>query len=280
MDNIHFIALGGAGEIGANCYYLNIDGTGILLDAGQHPRKSGLESLPDFSFIENADIDYLIISHAHQDHIAALPFLVKRFPYVKIICTLPTKQIAFLTLHNAVSIVQEQLKDDEHLAAYDHEEVELLIRTIEVLKPGETMEIRGYNHRGSEPVLLRFFDAGHILGSCSVLLEYKGNKTLYSGDINISRQRILNGSALPRMKVNNLILESTNGSSNSMNLSSWKEESEKFAAAINRTVTGGGSVLIPVFALGKFQEICAEVIHLMNGGKIPVLPIYSGWMWL
>lgn len=275
-DSISFLALGGALEIGANCYYLNIDGTGILIDAGQHPRRQGVQSLPDFSLVESCDLDYVVISHAHQDHIAALPFLIKRFPYLKIIATPQTKQIAFLTLHNAVSILMEQLKDDEELTAYTHEEVELLIRSIEILRAGESMEIQGYNHKGSEPVVLSFFDAGHILGSCSVLFEYKNIKTLYSGDINLSDQRILAGAKVPKMKVNNLILESTNGSAASMELASWKEESERFATAINKIVTGGGSVLIPVFALGKFQEIFAEVIHLMNSRKIPDIPIYSG----
>ncbi len=273
---IKFTALGGAGEIGANCYYLNIDGTGILLDSGQHPRKTGLASLPDFSIIVNADLDFVIISHAHQDHIAALPFLIKRFPYLKIIATPQTKQIAFLTLHNAVSIVKEQLKDDEELAAFDHEEVELLVRTIETLRVGEVMELAGYNHRSRHPVLLEFFEAGHILGSCSVSLDYKGVKTFYTGDINLSSQRIQAGAVLPKFKVDNLILESTNGSQASQTLAGWETESARFASSINEISVNGGSILIPVFALGKFQEILGELAWLMKKRKIPVLPIYSG----
>ena len=86
---IKFLPLGGAGEIGANCYYMNIAGTGIILDCGMHPQKTGMDSLPNFSLIESMPVDYVLISHAHQDHLMSLPFLVKEHPYIKII-TIPT----------------------------------------------------------------------------------------------------------------------------------------------------------------------------------------------
>ncbi|HSP88188.1 MAG TPA: MBL fold metallo-hydrolase, partial [Ignavibacteriaceae bacterium] len=68
-----FLPLGGAGEIGASCFYLNIDGTGLILDCGMHPKKTGLEALPAFNLIKNLPVDFLLISHAHQDHLSALP---------------------------------------------------------------------------------------------------------------------------------------------------------------------------------------------------------------
>ena len=104
---IKFLPLGGAGEIGANCYYLNIAGTGIILDCGMHPQKTGLDSLPHFSLIENQPVDFVLISHAHQDHLMSLPFLVKRHPYIKIITTRQTRELAELTLHNSVSIMKK-----------------------------------------------------------------------------------------------------------------------------------------------------------------------------
>jgi len=64
---MQFIPLGGADEIGASCFYLNIDGTGILLDCGIHPQKKGIDSLPRFELIEDKPLDFVFISHAHQD---------------------------------------------------------------------------------------------------------------------------------------------------------------------------------------------------------------------
>jgi Cft2 family RNA processing exonuclease len=75
---ISFLPLGGAGEIGVTCFYLDINGTGIILDCGMHPKKRGKESLPRFDLLENKNLDYVLISHAHQDHINSLPFLIKK----------------------------------------------------------------------------------------------------------------------------------------------------------------------------------------------------------
>ena len=99
---IKFLPLGGAGEIGANCYHLNINDIGIILDCGMHPQKTGLDSLPKFDLLADKPTDYILISHAHQDHLNALPFLIKKFPHLKIITTPQTRAVAELTLHNAI----------------------------------------------------------------------------------------------------------------------------------------------------------------------------------
>jgi cleavage and polyadenylation specificity factor subunit 3 len=128
---IRFLPLGGAGEIGASCFYLNIDGTGIILDCGMHPQRTGLETLPAFDLIKDLPVDFVLISHAHQDHIGTLPFLVQRHPYVRIITTPQTRAIAELTLHDSVSIIKEQIGEDEELKIYSHEEIDLLIKSIQ-----------------------------------------------------------------------------------------------------------------------------------------------------
>ena len=102
---IKFLPLGGAQEIGASCFYLNIDDTGIILDAGLHPRERGINALPDFDLIKNENVDAVLISHAHQDHIAALPFLIRNHPYLQIFCTTQTLEIAEKTLHNSSRIL-------------------------------------------------------------------------------------------------------------------------------------------------------------------------------
>ncbi len=88
---IEFLLIGGEDEIGANCYYLNVNGTGVILDCGMHPKKVGLEALPEFNLLKDKPIDYVLISHAHQDHLNALPFLIKEYPHIKIVTTPPHK---------------------------------------------------------------------------------------------------------------------------------------------------------------------------------------------
>jgi len=120
---ISFLPIGGGNEIGANSYYLNFNGNGIILDCGIHPQKTGLESFPNFDLIKDKTVDSCLISHAHQDHIGSLPFLVKKFPYVKIITTPQTRALAELTLHNSVSILKKEIEEDD-FEFYTHDEVD------------------------------------------------------------------------------------------------------------------------------------------------------------
>ncbi len=271
-----FLPLGGAGEIGASCFYLNISGTGIILDCGIHPQKKGLESLPGFDLIKDMPVDYVLISHAHQDHIGALPYLVQKHPYVKIITTPQTRAIAELTLHNSVSILQEQLGDDENFKVYSHEEIDLLIQSIDYKPYGYTFNINGYKHSSNIDITASFYDAGHILGSAGILIEYDNRSLFYSGDINLDHQALLSGAVLPEKKADILILETTYGSTNSDDILDWDNEAQRMAASINKIFVNGGSILIPVFSLGKMQEIFKTIWKLMETNKIPGVDIYTG----
>jgi cleavage and polyadenylation specificity factor subunit 3 len=272
---IKFIPLGGAGEIGASCYYLNIAGTGIIIDCGIHPQKTGTESLPDFELIQDRDIDYVLISHAHQDHLGSLPFLVKKHPYIKIITTPQTRALAELTLHDSVSILSQQASEDE-LNIYTHEEIDLLIQSIGYRAFNEKFEVKGYNHKGTEPIKVTFYDAGHILGSASILIEYAGERIFYTGDVNLKSQSWIKGASLPSLKVNTLFLETTYGATDSSAINKWEKEAERFAAAANKILNKGGSVLVPVFSLGKMQEVLKTVWELMEKGKLTKTNIYTG----
>ena len=272
---INFVPLGGAGEIGANSYYINIAGTGIIIDCGMHPQKTGIEALPEFSLLENKDIDYVLISHAHQDHLSGLPFLIQRYPYIKIITTPQTRALAELTLHDAVSILSKQVTEDE-LKIYSHDEIDLLIQSIEYRAIGEEFELRGYNHKGSEPVRVTFLDAGHILGSASILIEHKGYKIFYTGDINLKAQSWMKGALFPKLKIDTLLLETTYGATDSSTLNTWKKEAERFASSVNKVINEGGSILIPVFSLGKMQELLKTIWQLMEKGGLVKTDIYTG----
>lgn len=272
---ISFLTLGGGNEIGANCYYLNFNGNGIILDCGIHPKLAGLQSLPDFNLIENTSVDHVLISHAHQDHIGALPFLVKKFPYVKIISTPQTRAVAELTLHNAVSILKKEI-DDEYLELYSHDEVDLLIKMIDYYEYGKEFDLHSFHQNETSKVQCKFYDAGHILGSAGIYLNNNGHKIFYTGDINLSAQALLPAADIPKEKINTLILETTYGATDSSLLLKWEEESLRFANGANKILIQGGSILVPVFALGKMQEMLATIWQLMKKGKIANVDIYTG----
>jgi cleavage and polyadenylation specificity factor subunit 3 len=271
---IKFIPLGGAGEIGANCYYLNIEGTGILLDCGMHPQKTGLDALPYFDLIENLPVDYVLISHAHMDHISSLPYLVQRHPYIRIISTPQTRAIAELTLHNSVSILKEQLGEDDEIKTYSHDEIDLLIQSIEYRSYGEEFELKGYN--GSRKIKAIFHDAGHILGSAGILIDSGNEKLFYTGDIKLSSQSLIDKAKLPKTNLNILLLETTYGSTDTGSILSWELEAKRFAFEANNIIGNGGSILIPVFSLGKHQEILSTIWKLMQKGTLTQTDIYTG----
>ncbi len=271
---IDLLPLGGADEIGANSYYLNIDGTGIVLDCGMHPQKTGLDSLPDFELIKDKPVDYVFISHAHQDHLNALPFFIKRYPHVKIVTTPQTRAVAELTLHNAISILKRQI-DDESFQIYSHEEVDLLIKSIGYKAYNDVFEVSGYNG-GKGKIKVEFYDAGHILGSTGILIQKDDFRIFYTGDINLSTQTIMSGAVIPESKVNLLITECTYGATDSNSLNNWEEEVNKFTSSLNKVLNKGGSILIPVFSLGKLQEILATLYLQMKKGKLTETDIYTG----
>jgi len=270
---IKFLSLGGAGEIGANCYYLNINDLGIILDCGMHPQKTGLDSLPKLSLLEDKSTDYVLISHAHQDHLNSLPFLIKKFPHIKIIMTPQTRAVAELTLHNAISILRRQV-DANEFEIYTRAEVDLLIKSINYKSYNEKFVLNSLN--SNIQVEAKFFDAGHIIGSAGILLTVDEKKIFFTGDINLSSQTILRGAKLPTEKIDILIMESTYGATDSLKLNNWEKEVERFSTSINQVINSGGSVLVPVFALGKLQEMISTIWLQMQQKKITTVDIYSG----
>jgi cleavage and polyadenylation specificity factor subunit 3 len=272
---ISFLPIGGGNEIGANSYYLNFNGNGVILDCGIHPQKIGIDSLPNFDLLKDKPVDYCLISHAHQDHIGSLNFLVKRFPYVKIITTPQTRALAELTLHNSVSILKKEIEEND-FEFYSHDEVDLLIKMIDYKEYQDEFELNSYHQLNEAKVSAAFYDAGHILGSAGILLENNNHKIFYTGDINLTSQTLLPGANLPETKIDTLILETTYGATDSEMLLDWNSESFRFAKEANKILNKGGSILIPVFSLGKAQEILATIWLLMQKRKLTTVDIYTG----
>src|ERR1700693_3944476 len=106
-----FINLTRRTEIGANSYYLEIDGRGLILDSGMHPKFEGEEALPNMNAIRGRKLDAIIISHSHQDHIGTLLLLMRRQPHARVFMTEPTTEIGNVLLHNSVNVMTRQREE-------------------------------------------------------------------------------------------------------------------------------------------------------------------------
>ncbi len=269
----YFTSLGGVGEVGASAHLIEIDGLTLLLDCGLHPKKDGKSSLPDFSLLRKAP-DAVIISHAHHDHCAALPYLLKIFPATVPYATEATVRILDRMLHNSVSVMEkihlEQGVEDYPL--YDHADVEFAVRRLYGIPMGQEFGVRP-----DSPVRISFSPAGHVLGSASVLIQGTNDSVFYTSDVCTVDQELMQGMTVPEeaSTVDTLIIESTYGASQEADLIVYEDEVSRFAQGINDVIDREGVVLVPSFALGRTQEVLNIISRLQDTGKIPHVPIYA-----
>ena len=272
-SRVTLLPIGGGREIGANSYLLQADGHDVLLDCGVHPKKEGVEALPDFSLLERAP-DVVIVSHGHVDHCGALPQLLKRFPAARPFATEATVDVMDCMLHNSVSVMTILARERNivEYPLYTHEDVVSAIHRAWAMELDEEFALRD-----DATATGRFYHAGHVLGSASVLLRLPGHTVFYTGDICTSDQELMGGlSPLDDSEdVDTLIIESTYGANVEADETTYEEQTDRFCAATNDVLGRGGAVLVPTFALGRTQEMLNIVARLQDSGRLPEVPVYA-----
>jgi cleavage and polyadenylation specificity factor subunit 3 len=275
-----FLALGATEAIGASSHFLKIEDTGIILDAGADPEQDGPASIPEFEVIrKNADwyVDHAIITHAHHDHMGALPLLIKSFPHVLVHMTRATRDLADLLLPASARL--QRRKQREGSAPFDplfsEEELEAYSYLYLTHDLEEEFDLTGV--RSHVSIKGKFYNAGHVLGAAGILLtSANGQRVFYSSDTSLRPQGIIPGGDYPNEPVDVLILESTLGADEEAENTTRRTEEKNFEEAIKRTVERGGTVLIPVFALGRAQEILALIDRSKKRGHISEeIPVYT-----
>ncbi len=268
--------LGGVREVGANSTYININNTGIIIDAGLHPTKRDKDAFPKYELLENEPVDFLIITHAHTDHIGALPYLIKMYPHIKIFAHKATSYLLDVMIRDTVKILQTQIStefSDEILSLYNRDILEKINQIIDELQFYDEKVILG--KRGDSDIILKLYPAGHILGASAIYLESDGMNLLHTGDLNLMKQPLIEKGDLPKHHLDILITESTNCNTNE-EIGFSESNIKRFAKFINDISNENGSILIPTFSLGKTQELLTLVHNLQYSGKITNIPIYTG----
>jgi metallo-beta-lactamase family protein len=245
----------------------------LLIDCGMF---QGIKSLREKNWapfpIHIGSIDTMILTHAHLDHCGAIPLLVRQGFRGKIYMTPPTRELAELILFDSAKIQEEDAKRANRYGYSKHHPARPLYTSEDVqqcLGQFETVE-------HSTPVTLspnirfEFRKNGHILGSCAVEMDCYGKKIIFSGDIGRYHSDFL----LPPASIKGadiVVMESTYGD----RLHPDADPGEQLAQVINQTVEGGGSVLMPSFAVGRAQGVMHLVNELKKQNRIPTnLPVY------
>lgn len=260
--------------IGANSYVLKTRSAQVVLDAGMHPKHEGSEAIPHYEFLEPGSTDSIIITHSHLDHVGTLPVFLQGQPQAKVFLSPETKELATAMLHNSVNVMQA--KRIEHGIAeyplFEHRELDDLEDSFEI----RAIE-RPFDLDPEGTVRGTFHDAGHILGSVGVTIEAEGKKIFYTGDVNFEHSTLQKGALFPEETVDALIVETTRGEQDRDPGYTRQDEENALAEAIKNVIERKGSVLIPVFAMGKTQEVLGMLHRFKAEGLIPKkTPVYIG----
>ncbi len=267
-------------EIGANSYLLRAGGKSLVLDCGLHPKSEGLAALPDYSLVPEGTLDGIVITHAHQDHIGSLPILTRREQQARVFLTHATKRIGEIMLHNSVNVMIRQREDAGVMEypLFTHRGIDFSRQMWSTLPVRQRYCLDGERAAGAaaDELTLEFFHAGHILGSAGVLIRAEGKSVFYTGDVNFVDQTLMDGASFPTEGVDVLVMETTRGDSPQPEGFTRAAEEERFTSAIEAAFDRGGSVTVPVFALGKTQEVLAMLWKQRQRGRLAHVPIYIG----
>jgi Cft2 family RNA processing exonuclease len=268
-------------DIGASAWYVNMEGHGLLMDAGVHPKREGYRGLPLYDAIKDAEVDAIAISHCHHDHVGSLPVAQRYFPKAHVLMTELSYFLVERVLHNSVNVMMRQREElgIREYPLYSHDEVDETAHLFQGFRYNREIEWASFEkvrQPGFVSPTVEFFDAGHALGSSGMMVRGAKETLFYTGDVCFQDQTILKAARFEDVQADVLIMETTRGNRPPTPGVTRETESNRLAAAIERVLQRKGCVLIPVFALGRTQEILAQLALMMRNGQVEKQPIYIG----
>jgi metallo-beta-lactamase family protein len=269
--------LGAAGTVTGSKYLIEAANKRLLIDCGIF---QGTPELTERNYkplsLDPKSIDYAVLTHAHLDHTGWLPCLVRDGYRGTIFANPATIELTTLLLNDSAHLQQEDARHSQNHPHDRHSEAEPLYTSEDV--PPVLKALKPMPRSGGFDISPEFhidsYDAGHILGSSSLVLTINenGKKTIviFSGDIGRYDQPILNDPATPPVNADVLLCESTYGDRDH----EAGNPAEELAAIVNRVAKRGGSIVIPAFAIGRTQTFMYYLRQLEDQQRIPRLPVY------
>lgn len=271
LNHYRIMFLGAGREVGRSSFLLQTKESNILIDCGlgvgnYSEDRYPFLNIPEFD-IQN--LDAVIISHAHLDHVGFLPYLFRVGWKGPVYLTEPTRDIAALVLLDYLKVSNKQGKT----SLFTTKEIKEFLKHSITLNYGEVTDI-------TNDVKISLHNANHIIGSAMVHINIEGkHNILYTGDFKFNQTKLLNRPNTRYQRIETFIVESTYGGNNDKHPS--REETESlFIHDVKETLEKGGKVLIPVLAVGRGQDVLLTLLNAMDNNLLPKVNIYlEGIVW-
>jgi len=252
---------------GAN-YLLDTGKSKILIDCGlfQGSKFAEILNYEPFQY-KPSEVDFVFLTHGHADHVGRLPKLYREGFRGKIFATKPTVDITAKTLPDSLGLIKDEAKRDGHEPLFNSADLNSVISLMTGVDYGQPVEVGG--------IQFTFHDAGHILGSAVIEVDFKDkdgkdSKIYFSGDLGNPPSPLLKLTYFPK-DADYLVIESAYGNRLHEDKHLRKDLLEKI---IEDTVAKGGTIIIPTFAIERTQELLYELNDLFVEDRIPKIPVF------
>ncbi|MFH1686631.1 MAG: MBL fold metallo-hydrolase [bacterium] len=267
---------GAIGTVTGSQYLLEAEGMNVLVDCGmfQGSKENRLKNWEPFS-IRPKEIDAVLLTHAHTDHVGLLPRLTKQGFTGPVYCTRATAELSRIMLLDSAHIQEEDArwankkgftKHKPALPLFTTRDAERSLHQFKPLHYGEQLDL-------TPTMRVKFKDAGHILGSSMIDLRVSNGKRrrkiVFSGDLGRPGRALLRD-PVQIYDIDYLVLESTYGD----RLHGDEDFHDELVRVINESIERGGVLIVPSFAVGRTQTLLYVLRHLQEANAVPVVPIY------
>jgi metallo-beta-lactamase family protein len=270
MASITF--LGAARTVTGSKYLLDTGTSKVLIDAGIF---QGLKELRDRNWqplpFKPSELDAIVITHAHLDHVGYLPRIVAQGFRGKVFCTPGTQDLCRIVLPDSGRIQEEDAANANRNGYTKHAPALPLYTEADAYRAISQLQPVGYDRviPVAPGVEVQFINAGHLLGSAYASIETAGRTILFGGDLGRFDRPVLPDPTLVD-NADYLLVESTYGN----RVHPKDDEGSKLAEIISATAARGGRVIIPAFAIGRVEELIYWLKRLEEQRRIPVLPVF------
>ncbi len=263
---VRITALGGFMEVGRSAILVETRESRVLLDfginvgAGANPERA--YPYIDIDQLRLPELDAVIVSHAHLDHVGLVPLLYKYGYRGPVYVSKPTRELMVIMIKDLINVMQ---REGKYLPFTEKDLVTMILHTIP-LEYGSVTDV-------APDIKATLYNAGHILGSSIIHLHIGMglHNIVYTGDFKYADTGLFNRAHTKFPRVETLIMETTYGATRQQSRRAARNE---LVSVIRRTIERRGIVLIPVFAVGRGQEIMLVLRDAMERGDIPKVNVY------